>query len=219
MGEEHTPGSSGPSAKWKTVILENHARGGERPRGLSLSLEASGRDTRGKEFGKDTIAKAYARWAPVYDFVFGAVFEHARRAAIVAAERIGGRILEAGVGTGISLPYYAGASRLVGVDLSGPMLRKAQARVSALGLSNVEGLAVMDAGRMASQDNSFDVLVAQLVVTTVPDPEATLDEFMRVLKPGGENVLVSRAGADKGLRRVLEQWFTPITRRLGLRRW
>src|SRR5713226_10623498 len=97
------------------------------------------------ELDNDTIAKAYARWAPVYDLVFGAVFEHGRRAAIVAAERIGGRILEVGVGTGISLPDYARTNRLVGVDLSEPILRKAQERVVELGLRNVEGLAVMDA--------------------------------------------------------------------------
>src|SRR5262249_61669690 len=94
---------------------------------------------------KDTITKAYARWAPVYDLVFGAVFERGRHAAIAAAERIGGRILEVGVGTGISLPDYSRTSRICGVDISGPMLRKAQERVSELGLSNVEGLCVMDA--------------------------------------------------------------------------
>jgi phosphatidylethanolamine/phosphatidyl-N-methylethanolamine N-methyltransferase len=132
-----------------------------------------------------------------------------QRAAIVAAERTGGHILEAGVGTGISLPYYAGANRLVGVDLCEPMLRKAHMRVSGLGLRNVEGLLVMDAQRLAFPDDSFDVIVAQLMVTTVPDPEATLDEFMRVLKPGGEIVLVSRLGADKGLRRVLESNAAP----------
>src|SRR4029453_13848136 len=55
------------------------------------------------ELDKQTIAKAYARWAPVYDLVFGAVLERGRQAAIAAAERIGGRILEVGVGTGISL--------------------------------------------------------------------------------------------------------------------
>lgn len=164
-----------------------------------------------------TVTKAYARWAPVYDFVFGPVFERARRAAIAAAERAGGRILEVGVGTGLSLPYYGGRSRLIGVDLSEPMLRKAHTRVSGLGLRNVEGLVVMDAQKMAFPDDTFDVIVAQLVVTTVPDPEATLDEFLRVLKPGGEIVLVSRVGADKGLRRVIEQQFTPLTRRLGWR--
>jgi len=55
------------------------------------------------------------------------------------------------------------------------------------------------------------------VITTVPDPEATLDEFARVLKPGGEIVLVSRVGAEAGLRRAVEHWFAPMARKLGWR--
>jgi phosphatidylethanolamine/phosphatidyl-N-methylethanolamine N-methyltransferase len=166
---------------------------------------------------KETITKAYARWAPVYDFVFGAVFERGRQAAIAAVEQVGGRILEVGVGTGISLPDYSPSHRLFGVDISEPMLRRAQARVEEFGLHNVEGLAVMDAERLAFPDCSFDVVVAQYVITTVPDPEATLDEFARVLKPGGEIVLVSRVGAEAGLRRAFEHWFAPMAHRLGWR--
>jgi phosphatidylethanolamine/phosphatidyl-N-methylethanolamine N-methyltransferase len=174
------------------------------------------------ELDRTTIAKAYARWAPIYDLVFGAVFERGRRATIVAAERIGGRILEVGVGTGISLPDYARTNRLVGVDLSEPMLRKAQERVAENGLHNVEALAVMDAEHLGFADGLFDVIVAQYVITAVPDPEATLDEFARVLKPGGEIVLVNHIGAEAGLRRAFEQWFAPVARRLGWRpefRW
>jgi phosphatidylethanolamine/phosphatidyl-N-methylethanolamine N-methyltransferase len=163
------------------------------------------------------VVKAYARWAPVYDLVFGAVFEQGRRAAITAAERIGGRILEVGVGTGISLPDYARTNTLVGIDISEPMLRKAQERVTEFGLTNVEQLAVMDAEHLSFPDDSFDVVVAQYVVTTVPNPEATLDEFARVLKPGGEIVLVSRVGAEAGMRRAIEKWFAPVTRPLGWR--
>src|ERR1700730_7363106 len=169
------------------------------------------------ELDKDTIAHAYACWAPFYDLVFGAVFEQGRQAAIRAAERIGGRILEVGVGTGISLPDSDKPTRLVGVDLSEPMLRKAQKRVTELGLRNVEGLFLMDAERLAFPDDSFDVIVAQYVITTVPHPEATLDEFARVLKPGGEIVLVSRVGAETGLRGAVEQCFAPLTHWLGWR--
>jgi len=97
------------------------------------------------------------------------------------------------------------------------MLRKAQQRVAELGLTNVEGLWVMDAEHLSFPDASFDVVVAQYVVTTVPNPEATLDEFARVLKPGGEIVLVSRIGAEAGLRRAFERWFTPAARKLGWR--
>lgn len=174
-------------------------------------------DVARSDLDKDMIAKAYGRWAPVYDLVFGAVFEHGRHAAIAAAERIGGRILEVGIGTGLSLPYYSPDVRISGVDISEPMLRKAQQRVTELGLNNVEALAVMDAEHLDFPDASFDVVVAQYVVTTVPNPEATLDEFARVLKPGGEIVLVSRVGAEAGLRRALERWFAPAARKLGWR--
>jgi phosphatidylethanolamine/phosphatidyl-N-methylethanolamine N-methyltransferase len=174
-------------------------------------------DIQHTELDNETIAKAYARWAPVYDLVFGAIFESGRHAAIAAAERIGGRILEVGIGTGISLPYYSSNNQLWGVDICEPMLRKAQQRVAELGLKNVEALSVMDAERLDFPDASFDVVVAQYVITTVPNPEATLDEFARVLKPGGEIVLVSRVGAEAGLRRALERWFAPAARKLGWR--
>jgi phosphatidylethanolamine/phosphatidyl-N-methylethanolamine N-methyltransferase len=169
------------------------------------------------DLDQGTIEKAYARWAPVYDLVFGAVFDKGRQAAIAAAERIGGRILEVGVGTGISLPDYACTNRITGVDISVPMLKKARERVAARGLDNVDALAVMDAARLGLPDASFDVVVAQYVITAVPHPEATLDEFARVLKPGGEIVLVSRVGAEAGLRKALEKWFAPAARKLGWR--
>jgi phosphatidylethanolamine/phosphatidyl-N-methylethanolamine N-methyltransferase len=164
-----------------------------------------------------TVTKAYARWAPVYDLVFGAVFERGRHAAVAAAARVGGRLLEVGVGTGISLPLYSRELKIFGVDISEPMLRKAHERVAEYGLTNVEGLKVMDAEHLEFPDASFDVIVAQYVITTVPNPEATLDEFARVLKPGGEIVLVSRVGAEAGLRRSLEHWFQPAARKLGWR--
>ena len=173
--------------------------------------------TLGHDIDKDAVARAYDRWAPVYDLVFGPVFERGREAAIAAAERVGGRILEVGVGTGISLPDYSNKNRIFGVDISPTMLRTAQDRVKELGLKHVEGLAVMDAADLQFEDNSFDVVVAQYVVTTVPDPEGTLDECARVLKPGGEIILVSRVGAEAGLRKSLERWFQPAARKLGWR--
>jgi phosphatidylethanolamine/phosphatidyl-N-methylethanolamine N-methyltransferase len=169
------------------------------------------------ELDKETIAKAYARWAPVYDLVFGAVFARGRKASIAAAERVGGRILDVGVGTGISLRDYAPSNRIVGVDYSEPMLRKAHERVAEFQLHHVDALAVMDAQHLGFADASFDVVVAQYVITTVPDPEATLDEFARVVRAGGEIVLVNHLGAEAGMRRAFEQAFAPLARRLGWR--
>jgi phosphatidylethanolamine/phosphatidyl-N-methylethanolamine N-methyltransferase len=175
----------------------------------------------GGDLSKLGVARAYARWAPIYDFVFGKVFAPGRSEAIAAAEKVcgphGGRILEVGVGTGISLPDYAPVNRIVGIDLSEPMLRKAQGRVAEHKLSNIDALCVMDAERMALPDQYFDVVVAQFVITAVPHPEATLDEFVRVTKPGGEIILVNHIGAEGGPRRIFELCFSPIARRLGWR--
>jgi len=169
------------------------------------------------DIDKNTVERAYARWAPVYDLVFGKVFDAGRKASIAAAERIGGRILDVGVGTGISLPDYSRAIRLVGVDYSAAMLKKAKERVRALKLSNVEALAVMDAKHLGFRDRFFDAVVAQFVVTALPEPEATLDEFVRVVKPGGEIILVNHIGAERGARKLFENGFAPVARRLGWR--
>jgi phosphatidylethanolamine/phosphatidyl-N-methylethanolamine N-methyltransferase len=165
----------------------------------------------------DQVANAYGRWAPVYDLVFGPVFRQGRRAAIDVAERIGGRILEVGVGTGISLPGYDRANSVYGVDISEPMLEKARRRVKALGLRHVEAIEVMDAENMDFDDNSFDVVVAQYVITSVPNPEKALNEFARVVRPGGEIVITTRVGAEQGMRGKIERALMPVTSRLGFR--
>ena len=159
-----------------------------------------------RELERHQVAEVYGRWAPVYDIVFGPVFSRGRRAAVNAAERVGGRILEVGVGTGLSLDHYAKSNHIVGVDISEPMLDKARERIKRLRLNNVETIAVMDAEQLTFPDASFDVVVAQYVVTAVPNPEKALDEFVRVVRPGGEIILTSRIGAETGLRGTMEKW-------------
>ena len=97
------------------------------------------------------------------------------------------------------------------------MLEKAKKRVTEFGLKNVEGLAVMDAEKLEFPDNSFNVVMAQYVVTAVPNPEAALDEFARVLQPGGELIILTRVSADAGMRRFIEQRLQPVVRPLGFR--
>jgi phosphatidylethanolamine/phosphatidyl-N-methylethanolamine N-methyltransferase len=169
------------------------------------------------DIDNQAVARAYARWAPVYDLVFGRIFARGRAASIEAAERNGGRILDVGVGTGISLLDYNRTSRIAAVDYSEPMLRKAKERVVEHGLDNVECIAVMDAQKLGFADEIFGAVVAQYVITTVPDPEAVLDEFVRVLRPGGEMILVNHIGAESGPRWLFERGFAPIARRLGWR--
>jgi phosphatidylethanolamine/phosphatidyl-N-methylethanolamine N-methyltransferase len=169
------------------------------------------------DFSREMVERAYDRWAPIYDLVFGGVFGKGRQAAITATNNIGGRVLEVGVGTGISLPQYASNLRIFGTDISEGMLRKARDRVADFRLKNVEGLAVMDAEKLEFPDASFDVVMAQYVVTAVPNPEAAMDEFARVLRPGGEIILLSRVSADAGMRRFIEKGLQPVVRQLGFR--
>jgi phosphatidylethanolamine/phosphatidyl-N-methylethanolamine N-methyltransferase len=172
---------------------------------------------RSMDFDRETVEQAYDRWAPIYDLVFGGVFSKGRQAAIQATNKIGGRVLEVGVGTGISLPLYSQNLRIFGTDISEAMLEKARKRVAEQGLKNVEGLAVMDAEKLEFPDNSFDVVMAQYVLSAVPNPEAALDEFARVVRPGGELIILTRVSADAGVRRFIEQKLQPVVRPLGFR--
>jgi phosphatidylethanolamine/phosphatidyl-N-methylethanolamine N-methyltransferase len=169
------------------------------------------------DFDRESVEQAYDRWAPIYDLVFGGVFSKGRDAAIQATNKIGGRVLEVGVGTGISLPLYAPNVRIFGTDISEAMLKKAKQRVAGSRLKNIEGLAVMDAEKLEFPDNSFDVVMAQYVVTAVPNPEVALNEFARVVRPGGELIILTRVSADAGMRRVIEQKLQPVVTRLGFR--
>jgi len=76
---------------------------------------------------------------------------------------------------------------------------------------------VMDAEDLQFDDSTFDVVVAQYVITAVPNPERALDEFARAVRRGGEIIITTRIGAGKGLRGRIEKALMPITSRLGFR--
>jgi phosphatidylethanolamine/phosphatidyl-N-methylethanolamine N-methyltransferase len=179
-------------------------------------LTQAGRSASG-DLDEGTIRKAYKRWAPVYDLVFGAVFDAGRKKALEALNRHGGHVLEVGVGTGISLPDYRRDMRVTGIDLSHDMLVRAGERVQKEKLRHVDGVSVMDASRMCFKDATFDAAVAMYLITVVPDPEGVLAEMARVVKPGGEVILVNHFGADTGPRAKVEKILAHRSRDLGWR--
>ena len=164
------------------------------------------------------VVEAYGRWAPVYDLAFAAVMRAGRLAAAEAASRAagpGGRIVDIGVGTGLELPMFDARTRVVGIDLSDAMLRGAQRRARRQRLGHVEGLLVMDATRLAFPDGAFDVAVVPYVLTVVPEPHRMLDEARRVVRPGGEIVLVNHFGAERGPVAAAEAWLGRRSASLG----
>ena len=161
------------------------------------------------------MRKAYARWAPVYDIVYDRLTEPAARCAVEAAMACGPRILEAGVGTGLSLGYYKPEAEVHGVDLSEDMLRRAREKVARRGLTYVRGLQVMDVCRLGYADETFDAVAAQFLITLVPSPEQALTEFARVLKPGGEIILANHFGQANGPLARVEEVVAPLCSRIG----
>jgi phosphatidylethanolamine/phosphatidyl-N-methylethanolamine N-methyltransferase len=164
---------------------------------------------------QDTI-RTYRLFSGSYDVVFGPVFHPGRKAAVrVANDRPGQRILEVGVGTGLSLPYFRPNSRVTGIDISEEMLDKAKHRARRLKLDHVEGLHVMDAEHLEFADNSFDAVLALYVASVVPNPAQFAAEMRRVCIPGGTIVLVNHFTSDNLLLRFIEKRLARVARHIG----
>jgi phosphatidylethanolamine/phosphatidyl-N-methylethanolamine N-methyltransferase len=161
------------------------------------------------------VRDAYRRWAPVYDYTFGAVSTAGRRHAVEIINNGTGRVLEVGVGTGLALPDYKKHLDIVGIDLAPEMLDKARERVKAENLTNISGLHEMDASNLSFPDNSFDTTVAMYVITVVPDPRKVMLELARVTKPGGKVMLVNHFSQDEGVRGWVERQMAPFADLVG----
>ncbi len=166
---------------------------------------------------RQVMEKAYARWAPVYDALCGPVFLSGRRAAASAARDVGGRILEIGVGTGLSFDDYDATTEITGIDISSPMIAKARERAASGRYPHVKELQVMDAADMAFADATFDCVVAQFVITLVENPERVLSECARVVRTGGQIILVNHLYSERGLAAAVERFVAFRAHALGLR--
>lgn len=164
----------------------------------------------------DSVRAAYARWAGVYDAVFGGVSAFGRRRAVAAVNALPGtQVLEVGVGTGLALPHYSAGKRVTGIDLSAEMLALARRRVRDCGLSNVDSLLEVDAEATGFETGAFDIAVAMFVASVVPHPRALLTEMRRVVRPGGHLLFVNHFAAEGGPRWWIERTLAPASRKLG----
>jgi phosphatidylethanolamine/phosphatidyl-N-methylethanolamine N-methyltransferase len=166
----------------------------------------------------DTVKTAYRRYAGVYDALFGPVLQAGRKAVLQALQlRPGDRVLEVGVGTGLSLTMYPPSVRVTGIDLSSEMLEKARGRVARHDLANVEALLEMDAETMSFADASFDKVVAMYVMPVVRNPARVLEEFHRVCRPDGEIYLVNHVKSDNRIIRAFEMGLARFSNQIGFR--
>lgn len=150
----------------------------------------------------------YGRWAPLYDLIFDLPFHPGRSAAAQAvAEAAGatGDVLVVGVGTGLELGLLPKRLQVTGIDLSARMLAIARERVARKALRQVISLQVMDAAALDFPAGRFNVALAPYVMSVVPSPARALNEMWRVLRPGGEIVIVNHFSAERGFRARIEQ--------------
>ena len=163
----------------------------------------------------DTI-RTYRLFSGSYDIVFGPVFHPGRKEAVgIANDRPGQRILEVGVGTGLSLPHFRADSRVTGIDVSEEMLAKARRRAERLRLAHVEGLHVMDAENLDFPDSSFDAVLALYVASVVPNPARFAAEMRRVCIPRGSIVVVNHFTSENLLARFMEKRLARVARHIG----
>ena len=164
----------------------------------------------------EAIKKAYRRYAGLYDLYFGALFQPGRKAVLQRMGcRPGERVLEVGVGTGLSLPLYPKGVQVTGIDVSPEMLERARSRLTRDGLGRGVELHVMDAERMSFADNSFDKVVAMYVVSVVPHPQRLVDEMRRVCKPSGEIFIVNHFHSPNPIVGGVESLLAPLSRLVG----
>ena len=164
---------------------------------------------------KRQVKRAYKFYAPAYDFVFDWIFLPGREQAMRLLDiKRNDHVLEVGIGTGLNLPLYPTHCHITGIDLSEEMLEKAQDKVIELGLISVT-LKVMDATVMDLGENEFDSAVATYTISAVPDPVAVLREMKRVVKTGGNLIMLNHFRSQRPVIGRLEDLVAPVCTRLG----
>jgi len=164
------------------------------------------------------VQKVYNTYASIYDIVFGKISEPGRASAIRYLQlKPGHRVLEIGVGTGLSFPFFPSYCKIVGIDLSEEMLRRAKKRIETHKFSHIT-IKRMDASRMAFVDNSFDAVFAAYLITAVPDPWTVLAEAKRVCKRGGLIVMVNHFRSNNKIISSIEKTISSFcSKHLGFR--
>lgn len=165
-----------------------------------------------------TVERIYRNYSGIYDIVWGKLFESSRAEGIQHLDiRPGQRILEVGVGSGLTLPFYPDSCRVVGIDISDRMLAKASKRVDRKNYHHV-ALKQMDASRMDFEDDTFDAVFAAYVITVVPDPKGVISEIKRVCKKNGKIVFLNHFESDNKVLSMIEKAISPFcTKRMAFR--
>ncbi len=162
------------------------------------------------------VLRAYRRYAPHYDRLFGSILAPGRRALSDAVAGLQpASVLEVGVGTGLTLPGYPAASKVVGVDISAEMLARARERAARLPNRNIR-LEIMDAEALRFADDSFDCVTVPYVLSVTPHPRRLVEEIRRVCRADG-TIFILNHFSGSWLWWALERIVHPFPGKVGFR--
>jgi ubiquinone/menaquinone biosynthesis C-methylase UbiE len=170
------------------------------PKGTSMTSDHTGRV-------KQQVATHWNRRAPSFDDDFGhSIRTPGERAAwdrilaLVLEARPGLDALDVGCGTGfLALELAAHGHQVVGVDFAPAMIEEARRKAAARDLS--VRFEEADAEQLPFAPRRFDLVISRHVLWTLPHPEAAIDEWIRVLRPGGRLAVVDGQFDTGGLAR------------------
>jgi phosphatidylethanolamine/phosphatidyl-N-methylethanolamine N-methyltransferase len=160
-------------------------------------------------------SRIYSDFSHLYDKIFSRFFCD-RITAVITDLNIqpGARVLEVGIGTGLSLSAYPSHCEVTGIDLALDMLERARQKARENGWRHFQ-LLKMDALNLEFPDNSFDYVTSFHVISVVPNPVRMMQEIHRVCKPGGTVVIINHFRTTKPILGPLIGALDPLTRRLG----
>ena len=164
-----------------------------------------------------STGRIYDLWARAYDGTFGRLV-HKRQIRAIRELRAapGDRVLDLGIGTGMSLLDYDPGLRVTGLDLSAGMLAKARDKVGARGFTHV-GLVQGNALATPFADATFDQVMISHTISVVSQPNALLHEARRLVRPGGRVVVLNHFRSPLPVVGTLERVLNPLFVKIGWR--
>jgi len=155
--------------------------------------------------------------AMFYDVTFGKlVRRRIARGISHMAINPGDQVLDLGIGTGASLDFYPSHARIVGIDLSGGMLRECRKKLQQKRLAPAQ-LFQANALELPFRDNAFDHVFISHVISVVSDPCRLLTEAQRVSKPDARIVIVNHFQSTNRFIAMVEKFLCPLCTMLGWR--